>query len=194
MLILPLLHPEAPHPRFDAPVRVALEALTTQSPPMAKPAPRDAQPAPRPTFTAPVRVPAHIAIAMMGGPLPDLPMAAPGSVAGGSPIAAIVLDLPARLPSSPPSVRPELARPAEPVHVGVGVQSAKLIFGPKPRYSAVAIAAHLEGTVKLQAVIAARWNHPEPAADDRASASRQPRSRSREAVALPAYAAERRAG
>jgi protein TonB len=41
------------------------------------------------------------------------------------------------------------------VRVGIGVQAAKLIFGPKPHFSPLALAARIQGTVKLQAVIAA---------------------------------------
>lgn len=52
-------------------------------------------------------------------------------------------------------MKPGPAPRPEPIHVGLVVQSAKLIFGPKPHYSAVAIAAHMQGTVKLQAIIAA---------------------------------------
>jgi periplasmic protein TonB len=38
--------------------------------------------------------------------------------------------------------------------VGGGVQSAKLIFGPKPLYPPIARAARTQGTVRIQAVIA----------------------------------------
>lgn len=44
--------------------------------------------------------------------------------------------------------------PSAPVRVGGGVQAAKLLFGPKPPYPPLARAARVQGTVRLQAVIA----------------------------------------
>jgi periplasmic protein TonB len=40
-----------------------------------------------------------------------------------------------------------------PVRVGIGVQSAKLVFGPKPVYPPLARTTRTQGTVKIQALI-----------------------------------------
>jgi protein TonB len=45
------------------------------------------------------------------------------------------------------------AAPSAPLRVGVGVQAAKLIFGPKPGYPALAKAARVQGVVRLLAII-----------------------------------------
>jgi protein TonB len=40
------------------------------------------------------------------------------------------------------------------LRVGTGVQAANLIFGPKPVYPQLAKSARVQGTIKLQAIIA----------------------------------------
>jgi protein TonB len=40
------------------------------------------------------------------------------------------------------------------MHVSTGVQSARLLFGPKPQYPQLAKAARVQGTVRITAVIA----------------------------------------
>src|SRR5580658_6296354 len=42
---------------------------------------------------------------------------------------------------------------AAPVRVGIGVQSAKLIFGPRPVYPPLARTTRTQGSVKIQALI-----------------------------------------
>jgi periplasmic protein TonB len=61
---------------------------------------------------------------------------------------AIELAPPAALPVSPQPVRPSV-----PVRIANGVQSAKLVFGPRPAYPPLARATRVQGTVKIQAVI-----------------------------------------
>jgi TonB family protein len=63
-----------------------------------------------------------------------------------------------RLPeAAPPPVKraPVAQAPVGPLSVSSGVQAAKLLFGPKPAYPALAKAARVQGTVKIQAIIAA---------------------------------------
>lgn len=55
-----------------------------------------------------------------------------------------------------PAIKPKpvaTAPSAAPVRVGSGVQSAKLIFGPKPAYPRLALATRTQGTVRIQALI-----------------------------------------
>jgi protein TonB len=58
------------------------------------------------------------------------------------------------IPPQTPVVKAPPPSPAVPVRVGGGVQSAKLIFGPKPAYPPLARATRTQGAVRIQAVIA----------------------------------------
>jgi protein TonB len=150
ILILPMLHPEFPHPKLEAPAQVWLKTLTRQPEPPVKTLERTAPASPRPVFIqpllAPASVPRHISLAA-DAPPPDLPVG-PASTSGPSPIAGFTPVLPERAPQPASVVK------AAPLRIGGGVQAAKLMFAPKPRYSPLAIAAHIEGTVRIQAIIA----------------------------------------
>jgi protein TonB len=66
-------------------------------------------------------------------------------------ISLLIPDVP---PPAPPPVKPpETVKPPQVVSVSMGVQAAKLIFGPKPDYPPLARAARIQGVVHLQAVI-----------------------------------------
>jgi hypothetical protein len=54
-------------------------------------------------------------------------------------------------PPATPPVKPQPAAqaPGAPVRVGTGVQSAKLIFGPKPAYPILAKTTRTQGTVRI---------------------------------------------
>lgn len=58
---------------------------------------------------------------------------------------------PAPIPT--PTIRLQQSPPSTPVRITSGVQSAKLVFGPKPAYPSLARATRVQGTVKIQAVI-----------------------------------------
>jgi protein TonB len=98
---------------------------------------------------APLFIPRHID---MTPDAPEIGSAIPGPqsaefyawVSG----TAIELAPPAALPVSPQPVRPSV-----PVRIASGVQSAKLVFGPRPVYPPLARAARIQGTVKIQAII-----------------------------------------
>jgi len=157
LLIYPLLHPEVLHLNVEVPVHVSLTPLTTMKPLEIKAVARSAPMAPRPVFNAPLAapryVPPHIGVVdTIDAPPTDFVTT---GLAGPSPIAGIVPELPQRAPPPAASIKPASAPQAGPVRVGIGVQAAKLIFGPKPHYSPLAIATHSQGTVKLQAIIAA---------------------------------------
>ena len=56
----------------------------------------------------------------------------------------------------PPPAQPVKPTPAPsptPLRVSVGVQSAKLMFGPRPAYPHVALITRTQGTVRIQAII-----------------------------------------
>ncbi len=102
-----------------------------------------------PVITVPSHVPARIDLS------PDAPVFAtngpvalstgPWLLAGLGPLA-----------TAPP---PQVAAPAKPetpttqIHVGGAVQEGKLIFGPRPAYPRIAVAARMQGTVHIQAII-----------------------------------------
>ena len=76
------------------------------------------------------------------------------SAAAGSALTALLPGTnisPAPLPA--PAARPQPLLPSVPVRITSGVQSAKLLFGPRPAYPSLARATRAQGTVKIQAVI-----------------------------------------
>jgi len=155
LLILPLLHPEIPKLKLEAPPRPYVK-LTTEQPP---PEPKTIQHATRSrAFTVPLTAPRNIPTHVMSL-VEDAPSITNYAIAGAFASAdpgtgtGLFAGLPA-VPVKPPApvVRPE--PPAPPIRISIGVNVAKLIFAPKPQYSALAKAARVQGTVKLQAVIA----------------------------------------
>ena len=113
------------------------------------------------SFQAPSRIPARVAT---GPDAPDAPLYDIGGAAGGGYADSIAIggfdELAQKsLPSPPP---PEPARKGQqaaaqqaPLRVGGGVQSAKLVFGPRPNYPPLARQARIAGTVQLAARISA---------------------------------------
>ncbi len=104
----------------------------------------------RPTLQMPTTVPPHIDMT------PDAPEPPSGFVAasnrpdriGGT---AKGNDLAAA--NACAVVKPPQPAPTAPVHVGGGVQSAKLVFGPRPSYPHTALITRTQGTVRIQAII-----------------------------------------
>jgi protein TonB len=157
-LIVPLLHPEILHPKIDMPVFVTLRPLK-QPPTEVRSKTLPTKSAPH-VFVGPTRIPQRIATIAdissaaepdtfaIAGALPDI--GASGIIPGLS--SNIIADAP---PSKPrPAVKPQPV-PSGPVAVSTGVQAAKLIFGPRPSYPPLAKASRTQGTVKLQAIVAA---------------------------------------
>jgi len=109
-------------------------------------------------FQAPTKI--HTLVAT-GPDLPGAP-AFPGGDSGVSsgielPPGLSVLDQKAlTLPPPPPQpAAPQPAAQQAPLRVNEGVQSAKLIFGPRPAYPPLAKQARISGTVRLAARISA---------------------------------------
>ena len=122
--------------------------------PEAKPVARP-MPANRPVFRSmglqgPVSIPRLIDMT------PDAPEIgnASAATATGSPLTALLpgTTIPPAQPSAP-AARPQPLLPSVPVRITSGVQSAKLVSGPRPAYPPLARATRTQGTVKIQAVI-----------------------------------------
>jgi len=111
-------------------------------------------------FQWPSKIPDHVAT---GPDLPGAPEIAIGTSGNGGPVVDIGVGLPGPVVASvllvpPPEPKPHVQKPAAPVaplQVGTGVQSAKLVFGPRPAYPPLAKQARISGTVHLAAHIAA---------------------------------------
>jgi protein TonB len=157
-LLLPILHVARlePPPR-DLPLFVMLKPVTEM------PAPAHAVSAPhsgprvfRNPLAAPMRVPDRIAMAPDAPDAPILEWAGnPGALQGSTAIPGLLLNgisQPPPKPSAPKPEKPPASR--QPLRVSSGVQQANLINAPKPSYPQLAKAARVQGTIKLQAVIA----------------------------------------
>lgn len=69
------------------------------------------------------------------------------------PVALSALPVPVPAAILAPTVRPQALPPSTPVRIASGVESAKLLFGPRPAYPPLARAARVQGAVKIQAII-----------------------------------------
>jgi periplasmic protein TonB len=151
--VAPLLHVAALRRPESVPVWLPLQVMKQQAPePAAKPMPRSA-PINRPAFRlaplhAPTTVPSHIDIT------PDAPEV--GVMPAGAPTGPSIFALLPKAtiqPAPAPVVKAPQPSISAPVHISGGVQSAKLVFGPKPSYPALARTARIQGTVRIQAII-----------------------------------------
>ena len=152
-LILPLLHVAS----LDLPVKIKMLLPVEKIDLKVKPEPRavahQTLSAPRPIvfeLRVPTAIPAHIDLA------PDPPEIANATAIAGPAGPSLVGLLPETLVIQPPRAQavkvPPTAPPAQ-IRVGIGVQSAKLIFGPKPAYPPLARTTRTQGTVRIEAVI-----------------------------------------
>jgi len=157
-VVIRIAYPEVLQPKIDTPIFASLK-IAKQPPPELKSAvQRAAKAAPR-AFVGPLKVPDRIArVVDMTAAEPDaLAVIGPDSAIGS---AILIPGLSAHaVPDTPPPSTPVRAPkplvPAIPTQVSAGVQAAKLVFGPKPPYPALAKASRTQGTVKLQAIISA---------------------------------------
>ena len=138
---VPVYAPKLPHMKIIGVVREAASAFT----------PRLTQPSTR----LPYRSPMPNAAATRTGPvITDFGLPFPDGAV------AIPIDLPfvppARIAASPVEAKPavKLAAKSGPQRVGGDVQAAKLIHQVRPAYPPLAKQARIQGTVRLQAVIA----------------------------------------
>lgn len=98
-----------------------------------------------PTLQAPTTVPTHIDMT------PDAPE--PPSVFAAGPAGPSALAGLERTTVSPVAPPAPVVKPTAPVRVSGGVQSAKLVFGPRPSYPHIALITRTQGTVRIQAII-----------------------------------------
>jgi protein TonB len=84
------------------------------------------------------------ALGVVGGVPGGMPGGTPGGVLG-SIISSVAM-------APPPPPPPQAATPKR-IRVGGQVESAKLIFQPKPEYPPLARMARIQGTVRLEAII-----------------------------------------
>jgi periplasmic protein TonB len=152
-LILPLLHIASLEVPTKIPVWLPVGKVDLNVKPEVKAvAPQTAR---RPIFhsvvlQAPTIVPARIDMS------PDAPVLAEAGTVVGRADPSLIPLLPGLVVEPPPAQtaapKPPLPAPAA-IRVGGGVQSAKLIFGPKPAYPPLARTTRIQGTVKIQALI-----------------------------------------
>lgn len=147
LLIAPLLHIVGIRPVLQDPLTVRL--VKTEPPPAGPLAPKQTIARVRRSavitfLAAPRSIPAHIDMTA------DAPPQAITELAGSSVLNSLpVVDI-----APPVAPKPSPApQDTKPLAVGSGVQAAKLIFGPKPAYPAIARTARVEGTVRLLAII-----------------------------------------
>jgi periplasmic protein TonB len=151
-LILPLLHTASLDVPTKVPVWLPVEKVDLKLKPEVKAPTHLVAPRPfRETFvlSGPTIVPKRIDLS---SDAPEIPVgAAPGEPAKSS------LDALLGIVVQPPAFETRAPRPPAPapaaIRVGSGVQSAKLIFGPKPAYPPLARTTRTQGTVKIQALI-----------------------------------------
>jgi protein TonB len=159
VVVIPLLYVTDRLP--EVPAMMAFVAPAPPPPPPPPPAPAAAPtPAARPVatsaFAAPIEVPTDVAPetgidrGFEGG--------APGGVEGGVPggvIGGIVGGLPGEIPPPPPPAPPAAPEaPRAPVRVGGGdLQAPALLYRAEPVYPDIAVRAHVEGVVILEAVV-----------------------------------------
>jgi len=158
VVVIRIAYPEVLRPKTETPIFASLK-LAKQPPPELKPAVHQVSKAAPRAFVGPVRVPDRIARVV------DLTAAEPDALSVIGPNTSIVSAIlipglsvhavPDSPPPSTPVAAPKPLAPAVPTQVSAGVQAAKLLFGPKPPYPALAKAARTQGTVKLQAIISA---------------------------------------
>jgi protein TonB len=112
-------------------------------------------------FQAPARIPAHLDTTpdLPGAPVYDFGTAHSGSGAGipGGIALPGLFDPAAKMVALAPPVKPAqvIVKPAAPITVASVLQSANLVFGPKPVYPPLAKQARISGIVRLAARISA---------------------------------------
>ena len=151
-LILPLLHTASLNVPTKIPIWLPVGKVDLKVKPEVKAAAHLTAPRPfRETFllSAPTTVPKRIDLS------PDAPEIPIGAVTGGPANPSLIPLLPGiavQPPAQTAAPKPPPPAPAA-IRVGGGVQSAKLIFGPKPAYPPLARTTRTQGTVKIQALI-----------------------------------------
>ena len=128
------------------------------APPLPPPPPAPAQP--KPAAATPASAPANAAAAPIEPPAaiaPERPsdegpdIGVPGGIEGGIP-GGIVGGVVGGLPEAPPPPPPPPARQG-PVRIGGQIQAPAIVKRVEPFYPPIAVSAHLEGIVILEAIV-----------------------------------------
>jgi protein TonB len=143
----------------EPPTMMAFVAAPPPPPPPPPPA-APAQPAKKveaaataPTvghFAAPIEAPATVTPEPAGKD--EDAVGVPGGVEGGVP-GGVVGGVVGGLPEAPPPPPPAPAAPSAPVRIGGKVQPPRLIDRVEPSYPPMAVSAHLQGIVILEAIV-----------------------------------------
>lgn len=155
-LLVPFLHLAVLPQAEIGPVWLAPRMTKPVSPPYITNAMASAAQSNRHVWTAPSAVP-H-SVTKLISKLDEAPPAvgnAPGSPAGNGGLLFLIPPLAPSPPPQPPAtpVKPTETAPQNPLRVTSGIQSAKLMFGPRPAYPRLALTTHTQGTVRIQAII-----------------------------------------
>ena len=156
-LVVPLLFVTGQLPA--TPTMLAFVAAPPAPPPPPPPPPPASKKATSPeskpvptTGAAPIEAPAEIAPERPDDEIAD---GVPGGVEGGIPggvVGGVVGGLPADIPPPPPPAPPA---PRAPVRIGGQIEAPELVHRVEPIYSALAVQAHVSGTVILEAIVGA---------------------------------------
>jgi periplasmic protein TonB len=157
MLIMPLLHvPKLELPgKFQLTLPVELVSLQEKPKPVQQtPAAQTHTVSTRPVFRpTSIPVPTRVPQGITTLDAPDIPISGMPGLSTGS---AMLPGL-GEIHAAPPPVgrEPIPTKPpaSAPIHVSGGVQAGNLIFAPKPVYPRIAVMAHMQGTVHIQAII-----------------------------------------
>jgi protein TonB len=158
-LLVPILHPGLLQPKIDIPIWVHLQPMRQIVKTEASHAPISRHSvAPRP-FQVPREIPVGVKVIKdldMGTASENFAMMGPVNGSSGTDLISNLV--PDKLPDTPPPskvVKQAEPAPASPVAVSSTIQSAKLLFGPKPPYPPLARTTRTQGTVRIQAIIGA---------------------------------------
>jgi protein TonB len=157
LLLTPLLHPEGPFMKLEAPPLIYRANVLTPDPIVPVVAKRSAaspRAVYRPVISAPSSIPKGVAR------IDDAPEVGPqtgviGAIPGGATSSVLEMKLDGLPAPTPPKAiaAPGPPPPTAPLRVSSSVQSALLKYGPKPMYPPLAKAARVQGTVRLTAVV-----------------------------------------
>ncbi len=150
LILIPILYPAA------LPKQALTALLVAPPPPPARPelpahtaTARTAAPTLLDALTAPPTIPRHPAI------IDDRPPGAVDINSGDSGSRSGVMEALSTLGAPPPPViaRPEPKPASGPLRISAGVAAGRLIVPIRPVYPAIALAAHVQGTVTVEATI-----------------------------------------
>ena len=160
-VLVPLIYTEA------LPAAQLMTFLAAPPPPPPPPPPPAAAPPPRiirkatmaDIMKAPTLIPKSIARPDMA-PAPASAVGVVGGIPGGVPggtfggvLGGVIGGVMSSVTAAPPPPPPPKAATPKRIRVGGQVESARLIFQPKPEYPPLAKMARIQGTVRLEAII-----------------------------------------